>query len=230
MGNVGEFCAPVSTVDDNVLEGYSCSAGHTLAYISPFGDVFPCVQFPMPCGSLRKQSFREIWWRPAALHRTAVGARKRPAHLLALLAMSPIARAARAWPIWKAIFAGRPRRIARSPTRAPGFPLPLIATGNRFSLNRSPCPDRRSQSSRVVIDFSLCRGIVRRSGRGKRVDETGNAAPLDLVVGASSHNRSTTRSGRLFSTWPKRRTSSLGSGSPPSSGNKLHGEAEDAVG
>ena len=61
VGNIGEFCAPVSTVDDDVLDGTSCSAGHTLAYISPFGDVFPCVQFPMPCGSLRKQSFREIW-------------------------------------------------------------------------------------------------------------------------------------------------------------------------
>jgi radical SAM protein with 4Fe4S-binding SPASM domain len=61
VGNVGEFCAPVSTVDDDLLEGYSCSAGHTLAYISPFGDVYPCVSFPMPCGSLRKQSFKEIW-------------------------------------------------------------------------------------------------------------------------------------------------------------------------
>jgi AdoMet-dependent heme synthase len=49
-------------VDEDVLEGYSCSAGHTLAYISPFGDVYPCVQFPMPCGSVRKQSFREIWY------------------------------------------------------------------------------------------------------------------------------------------------------------------------
>jgi len=62
VGNVGEFCAPVSTVDDNVLDGYSCSAGHTLAYISPFGDVYPCVQFPMPCGSVRRQSFRDIWY------------------------------------------------------------------------------------------------------------------------------------------------------------------------
>jgi radical SAM protein with 4Fe4S-binding SPASM domain len=62
VGDVGEFCSPVSTIDDNVLDGCSCSAGHTLAYISPFGDVYPCVQFPMPCGSVRKQSFREIWY------------------------------------------------------------------------------------------------------------------------------------------------------------------------
>jgi radical SAM protein with 4Fe4S-binding SPASM domain len=67
IGNVGEFCAPVSTVDDDVLEGYSCSAGHTLAYISPSGDVFPCVQFPMPCGNVREKSFRDIWYRSEAL-------------------------------------------------------------------------------------------------------------------------------------------------------------------
>jgi AdoMet-dependent heme synthase len=62
VGDVGEFCSPVSTVGDDILDGYSCSAGHTLAYISPFGDIYPCVQFPMPCGSVRKQSFREIWF------------------------------------------------------------------------------------------------------------------------------------------------------------------------
>jgi len=62
VGDVAEFCAPVATVGSDVLDGYSCSAGHTLAYISPFGDVYPCVQFPMPCGSVRKQSFREIWY------------------------------------------------------------------------------------------------------------------------------------------------------------------------
>jgi len=66
VGDVGEFCAPVTSAADDVLDGYSCSAGHTLAYISPFGDVFPCVQFPMPCGSLRKQSFHEIWYRSSA--------------------------------------------------------------------------------------------------------------------------------------------------------------------
>ncbi len=66
VGNVGEFCDPISTVDDDVLEGYSCSAGHTLAYISPFGDVFPCVSFPMPCGSVRKQKFSDIWFHSPA--------------------------------------------------------------------------------------------------------------------------------------------------------------------
>jgi len=59
VGNVDEVCNPDTTVDDNVLEGYSCSAGHTLVYISPFGDVYPCVQFPMPAATCaRKASAR----------------------------------------------------------------------------------------------------------------------------------------------------------------------------
>jgi radical SAM protein with 4Fe4S-binding SPASM domain len=67
VGNVAEFCAPVSAVDDSVLDSSGCSAGTTLCYISPFGDVHPCVQFPLPCGNLRKQNFREIWRESAAL-------------------------------------------------------------------------------------------------------------------------------------------------------------------
>jgi AdoMet-dependent heme synthase len=67
VGDVEDFCSPDATVDDDILEGYSCSAGHTLAYISPYADIFPCVSFPMPCGNLRKQSFRDIWYRSPAL-------------------------------------------------------------------------------------------------------------------------------------------------------------------
>ena len=29
------------------MDGLPCSAGHTACYISPYGDVFPCVQFPL---------------------------------------------------------------------------------------------------------------------------------------------------------------------------------------
>lgn len=63
VGNVDEFCKPPAPVDDDVLEGYSCSAGHTACYISPYGDVFPCVQFPLPTGDVRKQKFADIWYR-----------------------------------------------------------------------------------------------------------------------------------------------------------------------
>ena len=47
--------------DEDAMEGYPCSAGHTLAYISPYGDVFPCVQFPLPSGNVRRQKFLDIW-------------------------------------------------------------------------------------------------------------------------------------------------------------------------
>ena len=61
VGNVEEFCAPPAAPDEDVMEGYPCSAGHTLAYISPYGDVFPCVQFPLPSGNVRRQKFLDIW-------------------------------------------------------------------------------------------------------------------------------------------------------------------------
>lgn len=38
-----------------------CSAGHTACYISPYGDVFPCVQFPYKVGSVRESRFIDIW-------------------------------------------------------------------------------------------------------------------------------------------------------------------------
>jgi len=61
VGNVEEFCAPPPLPGDDVLDGLPCSAGHTAAYITPYGDVFPCVQFPLPSGNLRRQRFISIW-------------------------------------------------------------------------------------------------------------------------------------------------------------------------
>jgi AdoMet-dependent heme synthase len=61
VGDVDEYCAPPVPVDEDVLEGTSCSAGHTSCYISPYGDVFPCVQFPLPTGNVRRQKFLDIW-------------------------------------------------------------------------------------------------------------------------------------------------------------------------
>ena len=53
-----EFCAPPSpATDEEMLDARPCSAGHTACYISPYGDVYPCVQFPLPTGNLRQQRF-----------------------------------------------------------------------------------------------------------------------------------------------------------------------------
>ena len=38
-----------------------CSAGHTACYVSPYGDVYPCVQFPLPTGNVRQTKFVDIW-------------------------------------------------------------------------------------------------------------------------------------------------------------------------
>jgi radical SAM protein with 4Fe4S-binding SPASM domain len=61
VGNVEEFCAPPPTPGEDIMDGLPCSAGHTACYITPYGDVFPCVQFPLPSGNLRRQKFAEIW-------------------------------------------------------------------------------------------------------------------------------------------------------------------------
>lgn len=61
VGDVAAFCAPPPPPGEDIMEGYPCSAGHTGFYISPYGEVFPCVQFPLSCGNLRKQKFLDIW-------------------------------------------------------------------------------------------------------------------------------------------------------------------------
>jgi radical SAM protein with 4Fe4S-binding SPASM domain len=38
-----------------------CGASHSSCYISPYGDVQPCVSITMNCGNLREKSFKEVW-------------------------------------------------------------------------------------------------------------------------------------------------------------------------
>ena len=59
--NVEEFCAPPRSVDEEALDMLPCSAGHTACYVSPYGDVYPCVQFPLPSGNVRHMKFVDIW-------------------------------------------------------------------------------------------------------------------------------------------------------------------------
>lgn len=44
------------------LGDIACGAGHMSFYVSPYGNVFPCVQFPILCGNLRNDSFEKIWY------------------------------------------------------------------------------------------------------------------------------------------------------------------------
>jgi AdoMet-dependent heme synthase len=68
VGDIDEFCAPANAVEDSALDGLACSAGHTYCYISPYGDVYPCVQFPLPCGNVRSQTFLEIWQQSKSMN------------------------------------------------------------------------------------------------------------------------------------------------------------------
>jgi radical SAM protein with 4Fe4S-binding SPASM domain len=61
VGNADEFCAPPPTPDEDSMESLPCSAGHTACYISPYGEFYPCVQFPLSCGNVRQQRFIDIW-------------------------------------------------------------------------------------------------------------------------------------------------------------------------
>ncbi len=84
VGNVEEFCAPPPPPGDDIIDGLPCSAGHTACYISPYGDVFPCVQFPLPSGNVRQQKFLDIWRHSSQLERSALDPCPRPPHLLDL--------------------------------------------------------------------------------------------------------------------------------------------------
>ncbi len=63
VGRAEEFCAPPAgpLALSDALDSLPCSAGHTACYISPYGEVFPCVQFPLASGNVRKARFLDIW-------------------------------------------------------------------------------------------------------------------------------------------------------------------------
>ena len=61
VGNIADFCAAPAPVDEDALDSTPCSAGHTACYVSPYGEFYPCVQFPLSCGNVRQQRFIDIW-------------------------------------------------------------------------------------------------------------------------------------------------------------------------
>ncbi len=68
VGDVEEFCAISTNPDEDALENLPCSAGHTSCYVSPYGDVYPCVQFPLPTGNVRTKPFIDIWRHSDAMN------------------------------------------------------------------------------------------------------------------------------------------------------------------
>jgi radical SAM protein with 4Fe4S-binding SPASM domain len=58
-----------SGMESNTYEDIPCSAGHNSCYVSPYGDVYPCVQLPLPAGNLRHKRFDDIWFKSKELAR-----------------------------------------------------------------------------------------------------------------------------------------------------------------
>lgn len=58
-----------SGIENSAYEDLPCSAGHNSCYLSPYGEVYACVQLPMAAGNIRKQRFQQIWEGAAALER-----------------------------------------------------------------------------------------------------------------------------------------------------------------
>ena len=58
-----------SGIESSAYEDLPCSAGHNSCYISPYGDVFPCVQLPQAAGNLRREKFDDIWYHAPQLER-----------------------------------------------------------------------------------------------------------------------------------------------------------------
>jgi radical SAM protein with 4Fe4S-binding SPASM domain len=61
--------AASSGIESSAYEDLPCSAGHNSCYISPYGDVFPCVQLPQAAGNLRREKFDDIWYGSPKLER-----------------------------------------------------------------------------------------------------------------------------------------------------------------
>lgn len=47
----------------------TCGTGVVACYISPYGDVYPCIQLLIPMGNIRERSFKDIWEEKSELRR-----------------------------------------------------------------------------------------------------------------------------------------------------------------
>jgi radical SAM protein with 4Fe4S-binding SPASM domain len=58
---VAPSSSPRSSSEKDPLADIPCNAGFNVCSISPYGEVYPCLQLLVPCGNLREKSFSEIW-------------------------------------------------------------------------------------------------------------------------------------------------------------------------
>ena len=86
VGNPDEFCAPPTALDEESLENLPCSAGHTACYVSPYGEFYPCVQFPSVLRQCAAATFHRHLARLRAVERGPLGPAARSVELLAMRA------------------------------------------------------------------------------------------------------------------------------------------------
>lgn len=55
---------------DSPLTKPLCGTGSLTCYISPYGEVYPCIQLLISMGNIRKKAFAEIWRKPSLLRET----------------------------------------------------------------------------------------------------------------------------------------------------------------
>jgi radical SAM protein with 4Fe4S-binding SPASM domain len=58
----GEIHSPEEFLSKDDRGDILCGAAHMSFYVSPYGDIHPCVQFPALCGNLRNEFFEKIWY------------------------------------------------------------------------------------------------------------------------------------------------------------------------
>ena len=64
---LGKWAGPAASSARADLDEIPCGASHNACYISPYGDVSPCVAMPIVCGNVREEPFEEIWRRSAKM-------------------------------------------------------------------------------------------------------------------------------------------------------------------
>ncbi|MEW6088941.1 MAG: radical SAM protein [bacterium] len=67
LSQTNEFTAKKHEYWNEPLSKPLCGTGSIGCYISPYGDVYPCIQLLIPMGNIRQKSFREIWYSASVL-------------------------------------------------------------------------------------------------------------------------------------------------------------------
>jgi radical SAM protein with 4Fe4S-binding SPASM domain len=62
-----QYREPISL--EEARQRSTCGTGTVACYISPYGDVYPCIQLLISMGNIRERSFKEIWEAPSELRR-----------------------------------------------------------------------------------------------------------------------------------------------------------------